>query len=246
MSNRLAIIAIDGPAASGKSTIGHALAEKLNYFFFDTGIMYRAVTRAVLDQGLNPDDEDAVTTLARGLEIDIRLPRAEEQDGRQATVLINGQDQTWSIRAPQIDQTISLIAAYPGVRAALNPKQRAIGIRYGAGRGDKAGVIMVGRDIGTVVFPDAPLKIYLNASPEERAERRLAQQAERAEPGDYGQILRDMVRRDERDSGRIHAPMRPADDALIVDTSHMLPDEVLDYLMALAAGQPAAEIPQSG
>ena len=240
MTDMPTIIAIDGPAASGKSTLGYALAERLNYLFFDTGIMYRAVTRAALDKHIDVHDEAAVTALAEALEIDIAPADPTETDGRQATVLIEGADQTWTIRAPEVDQNVSIVSAYPGVRQALSAKQRAIGERYGRGDAEKPGIVMVGRDIGTVVVPDAPLKVYMEASPEERARRRLLQQAERDETGNYARILADILRRDQQDSGRAHSPLRAADDAVILDTSNLSPEAVLAHLMTLVNGQTAS------
>ena len=153
------IIAIDGPAASGKSTIAAALAHKLSYLYFDTGVMYRTATWAALDRGLAISDEAAVTKLTESLQIDVKPPSVN--DGRQYDVLCDGVDVTWAIRSPEVDAHVSPVSAYPGVRSALTAQQRRIGLR--------GNVVMVGRDIGTVVLPEAPLKIYLDASAEERA-----------------------------------------------------------------------------
>ena len=168
-------IAIDGPAASGKSTIGALLAEQLGYIYFDTGVMYRAVTWAALDRGIDIDDEAAVTALAERVRIDVLAPTVE--DGRQYTVMCDGQDVTWAIRAPDVDRAVSPVSAYPGVRAAMTAQQRRIGL---GGR-----VVMVGRDIGTVVLPEADLKIYLDASVEERARRRLREIMSRGETAEF-------------------------------------------------------------
>jgi len=146
-------IAIDGPAASGKSTIGELLAEQLHYVYFDTGVMYRAVTWAALQRGIDLADEKAVTDLAERIHIEVTQPTVA--DGRQYTVYADGEDITWQIRRPEVDHGVSPVSAYPGVRAALTAQQRRIGQ---AGR-----IVMVGRDIGTVVMPDADLKIYLDA-----------------------------------------------------------------------------------
>ncbi|RLC74175.1 MAG: (d)CMP kinase [Chloroflexi bacterium] len=210
-------IAIDGPAASGKSTIGELLAEQLHYVYFDTGVMYRAVTWAALQRGIDLADEKAVTDLAERIHIEVTQPTVA--DGRQYTVYADGEDITWQIRRPEVDHGVSPVSAYPGVRAALTAQQRRIGQ---AGR-----IVMVGRDIGTVVMPDADLKIYLDASVEERAQRRYREIRDRGEPADYDHILRDMRRRDRIDSERETAPLRPAKDAVIIDTTAMAVPEVL-------------------
>ncbi len=210
-------IAIDGPAASGKSTIGGLLAERLNYVYFDTGVMYRAVTWVALQRGIDLADEEAVTVLAQRIHIEVTQPTL--LDGRQYTVYADEEDVTWQIRRPEVDRGVSPVSAYPGVRAALTVQQRRIGQ---AGR-----IVMVGRDIGTVVMPDADLKIYLDASVEERARRRYREIVARGEPADYERILRDMRRRDKIDSERDTAPLRPAEDAIIIDTTAMAVNEVL-------------------
>jgi cytidylate kinase len=217
-------IAIDGPAASGKTTIGKMLAAHLDYLFLDTGFMYRAVTLAALRKQLSIDDEPAVTDLLQQLDIDVR-PAANEQDGRLYTALINGQDVTWEIRAPNVDKNVSQVSSYKGVRQVLVEKQRIIASR---GR-----VVMVGRDIGTVVLPDAPLKLYIIASPPERARRRWEEKKDRDQGADYEQILADIIRRDDIDSSRQHSPMRPAEDAILLDTTGRPPKMVLDEILAL-------------
>ncbi len=241
-------IAIDGPAASGKSTIGKLLAERLEYryfdtgtayrtrrgqerfyaarrrfLYFDTGAMYRAVTWVALQRGVDLADEAAVTALAEEIEIDVTHPT--DADGRQYTVFAGDEDVTWAIRRPEVDANVSVVAAYPGVRAALTEQQRRIG-RRGA-------VVMVGRDIGTVVMPDADVKIYLDASVEERARRRDREVAARGGPADYERILRDMGRRDRIDSERDAAPLRPAEDAVIINTDGLTVQQVLDVVLRL-------------
>jgi cytidylate kinase len=210
-------IAIDGPAASGKSTIGEALARWLGYLYFDTGVMYRAVTRAALARGVPIADEAAVTALAEHLRIDVTPPTAD--DGRQYTVLADGQDVTWAIRAPEVDGNVSPVSAYAGVRRALVPQQRRIAA---GGR-----VVMVGRDIGTVVLPEADLKVYLDATVEERARRRWLEIQARGEKADYQVVLVSMRRRDGIDSNRRVSPLRPAEDAVVVDTTGLSIEEVL-------------------
>jgi cytidylate kinase len=220
-------IAIDGPAASGKSTVAESLAERLGYLFFDTGAMYRAVTWAVLERRVAVDDEDAVTDLAEQLDIDVT--DAAEDDGRQYTVLADGVDVTWAIRTPAVDAKVSTISAYPGVRRALVTKQRRIAI----GRA----VVMVGRDIGTVVLPDADLKIYLDASVEERARRRWVEMRERGQEADYQGVLDSMRRRDRIDSNRDVSPLRAADDAVTIDTTDRDIEEVVDETARLVRQQ---------
>jgi CMP/dCMP kinase len=218
------IIAIDGPAASGKSTLGQNLAEALGFRFFDTGILYRAITLAVLQAGIDPGDEEGAVHLAQQSEIDI-LP-SRHADGRAADVLLNGQDVTWEIRHPLVDANVSQISAYPGVRQALSALQRRIGLQ-----GD---VVMAGRDIGTVVLPEADLKIFLNASVEERARRRYEEQLERRGLASEDEILDAMKRRDQIDSTRELAPLRPADDAVIINSEGRTSDMVLAEVLALA------------
>ena len=217
------IIAIDGPAASGKSTIGELLAQRLGYLYLDTGAMYRAVTWIALQQGIDIADEEAITALAERVEINITWPTAD--DGRQYTVYANGQDVTWEIRRPEVDANVSPVSAYPGVRQALTDQQRRIGRR---GR-----IVMMGRDIGTVVLPEADLKVYLEATAEERARRRHREIQERGEVADYEEVLAAMRRRDKIDSEREAAPLRPADDAIIIDTTGLSIAEVLVKVEAL-------------
>jgi len=210
-------IAIDGPAASGKSTIGELLAWRLGYLYLDTGAMYRAVTWVALEQGINIAAEEAITALAENVEINIA--RSTVDDGRQYTVYANGEDVTWEIRRPEVDANVSPVSAYPGVRQALTEQQRRIGRR---GR-----IVMMGRDIGTVVLPEADLKVYLGATVEERARRRYREILERGEEADYEKVLAAMRRRDKIDSEREAAPLRPADDAIIIDTTGLSIAEVL-------------------
>jgi cytidylate kinase len=217
---RPSTIAIDGPAASGKSTVGGLLAQRLGYLYFDTGAMYRAVTWEALQRGVDIADEEAVSQLARVLKIDIVKPGPD--DGRQYSVLADGEDVTWQIRRPEVDRYVSPVSAYPEVRRALTKQQRRMGQR---GR-----VVMVGRDIGTVVLPDADLKIYLDASPEVRARRRYLELKERGEEADYGEILADMKRRDQIDSQREVAPLKAAADAVRIDTDNLGVEEVLDVI----------------
>jgi cytidylate kinase len=214
-------IAIDGPAASGKSTLGKRLADELGYLFFDTGVMYRALTWAALQRGLAIADEAAVSDLADRIEIDIQP--GSKKDGRTADILVGGQDVTWEIRRPEVDSNVSQVSAYPEVRRAMTARQRQIGKR--------GHVVMVGRDIGTVVMPDADLKIYLDASLEVRAWRRFAELEQRGEPADLQNILKAMHKRDEIDSTRSVAPLKPAEDAVILDSDNLDAEEI--FLQAL-------------
>jgi cytidylate kinase len=219
------IIAIDGPAASGKSTLGHKLAQALGYLYFDTGVMYRAITWLALQQGLEITDETVITALARRSQIDVRPPSV--QDGRAYDVIVDGQDITWEIRRPEVDAFVSPVSAYAGVRKALSAKQRRIGLR--------GKVVMVGRDIGTVVLPKADLKIYLDASVEERARRRCEELRQRGEPANYDLILQSMRTRDQIDSNRKVAPLRPARDAHILNSDGLDADQVLQQAMSLVS-----------
>lgn len=220
-------IAIDGPAASGKSTLARRMAEVLDYLFFDTGVMYRAITCAVLRAGLPLDAEDQITALSERAQIDVQPASAE--DGRDNDILLDGVDITWDIRSPEVDANVSVVSAYPGVRAALMAQQRRIGQR---GR-----VVMVGRDIGTVVLPEAKLKLYLDASVEARARRRYEERLGRGDEIGLEVVLADMRKRDQIDSTRDVAPLRPAEDALILDSDNMSIDEVLAYSLSLARGE---------
>lgn len=223
MTDLPSIIAIDGPAASGKSTIGKRLADELGYLFFDTGVMYRAVTWIALQRGVDVYDEEAVTRLAKETPIDVAP--ASRSDGRACDVLVEGRDITWETRRPEVDANVSLVSAYAGVRREMSQQQRRIGQR---GR-----VVMVGRDIGTVVLPDADLKIYLDASAEERARRRFEEIRARGEEADYEEILSKVRERDRIDSTRAVAPLRPAEDAVILNTDRLSAEEVFERVKAL-------------
>ncbi|MCB0033012.1 MAG: (d)CMP kinase [Anaerolineales bacterium] len=218
------VIAIDGPAASGKTTIGRLLADDLGYLFLDTGSMYRAVTLAVLQQNVAVDDEAAVTAVALSAKINIQ-PATDHQDGRFYTVYLNGEDVTWAIRSQQVDTHVSLVSSYLAVRKEMVKQQRTIA--------QQGNVVMVGRDIGTVVLPDAPLKLYMTASPEERARRRLGDREKRGVSADYEAILADIIRRDKYDSNREHSPLKPAVDALVIDTSNDTPEAVVLQIKSL-------------
>jgi cytidylate kinase len=221
--NKPSIIAIDGPAASGKSTIGKRLADELGYLFFDTGVMYRAITWLALQRKLDMRDKAAITALAESVPIDVQPP--SQNDGRACDVIVDGKDITWQTRRPEVDANVSVVSAYPGVRRALSAQQRRIGQR--------GQVVMVGRDIGTVVLPDADLKIYLDASAEERARRRYDEIIARGESADYDEILAKVIERDRIDSTRDVAPLKAAEDAVIVDSDNLNADEVFQQILAL-------------
>jgi cytidylate kinase len=229
-------IAIDGPVASGKSTLGALLAAKLGYLYFDTGVMYRAVTWVALTRDLSISGEGAITRVAE--EVDISVTRPTVDDGRQYTVFADGEDITWEIRRPEVEQAVSPVSAYPGVRNALTRQQRRIG-REGR-------IVMVGRDIGTVVMPDADLKIYLTASEEERARRRCLERQKLGLERGYDEVLRDIRRRDRIDSGRKAAPLKAAQDAVTVDSSSMSIADVLRYVERLVDERCRSIAPRGG
>jgi len=217
------LIAIDGPAASGKSTIGRLLANRLGYAFLDTGVMYRAVTLMALKRNIDVNDIDEVEKIAENIIINIRPTQVK--DGRQFDVLVDGTDVTWLIRQSQVNDNVSQVSTYPGVRSALTWQQRIIG-RQGK-------IIMVGRDIGTIVLPTADLKIYLEASVEERALRRFQELKLRGEIETYKSILKSMKRRDEIDSNRHIAPLIPAEDAIIIKTDGKTIQLVLEEILQI-------------
>lgn len=217
------IIAIDGPAASGKSTLGLSLAKSLGYLFFDTGIMYRAITWLALKLDMDLHDEAKVTALAEQTQIDIAP--ASKADGRVSDILVAGRDITWETRLPEVDANVSVVSAHRGVRAALSQQQRRIGQR--------GKVVMVGRDIGTVVLPEADLKIYLDASAEERAKRRYDEMIARGGKVDYNEVLAKVIERDRIDSTRDVAPLRAAEDAVILNSEQLNADEVFKKVLAL-------------
>jgi cytidylate kinase len=223
-SNSLAdTIAIDGPAASGKSTLAASLADRLGYLYLDTGVMYRAVTLAALRHRVPIADEKEVSRIAEAIDLDVRPPQV--RDGRQYDVLLNGEDVSWAIRSAEVDSNVSQVSMYPDVREAMTKRQREIGMR--------GKVVMVGRDIGTVVLPNADIKIYLDASVEARALRRFQECQQRGEEVVFETILQDMKRRDRLDSTRDLAPLAAAQDAIIIDSTSMTAKEVLETVYAL-------------
>ncbi len=204
--------------------MGGLLAARLGYLYFDTGVMYRAVTWVALQRGLAIEDEPAITHLAETLTIEVMRPTVA--DGRQYTVLADGQDITWEIRRPEVNHHVSPVSAYKGVRLALTRQQRRIG--------QAGSVVMVGRDIGSVVLPEAELKIYLDATLEERARRRHREMLQRGQPVAYEAVLAELARRDRIDSSREEAPLCVAPGAIVVDSTHLSIDEVVERLYGLA------------
>ncbi len=206
------VIAIDGPAGSGKSTVARAVAERVGLAYLDTGAMYRSVAFAALRAGVDPEDAEVVGNLARELTIDI------DESG---TVVVDGVDATIEIRGPEVTRAVSVVAAIPAVREEMRRRQR----EWAAVRG---GGVMEGRDIGTVVFPDATLKVYLDAAPEVRAARRSKEVADLS----YETVASDLARRDALDQGREDGPLREAGDATVVDTSDLSVDDIVDRILA--------------
>lgn len=206
------IVAIDGVVASGKSAVGRRVAQTLGLPFVDSGLFYRALTRLALDRGIDPHDAGRLTELAGATEVHV------EGD----SVVAGGEDLTGRLYDNEVGVAVSPLAAVPGVRDAMVPQQR----RLGAG-----GVVMAGRDIGTVVFPDADHKFFLTASLEERMRRRAAQYGRRGEEADEAAMLRDVAARDRYDSERTVAPLRPAADAEVIDTDGLGLDEVVELLL---------------
>lgn len=205
-------IAIDGGAATGKTTLGAALAARYGYRFLDTGQMYRAFTLAALRRGIPPSEEDACVTLAGDLEMELT-------DEPIVRVLLNGEDVTQDLRSPPVEANVSAYSAIPGVRAVMVERQRAFAASHRA--------ILAGRDIGTVVLPWAPVKLFLTASPSARAERRSRQASEWGVAQQADEAHRDIAGRDTIDSSRQESPLRPAEDAIIIDTTELGPEAVL-------------------
>ena len=205
------VVAIDGPAGAGKSTVGRAVAERLGLHYLDTGAMYRAVTFAALRRGIDPMDEEAVAALSGTVELLIE----------DRTVFVDGVDATIEIRGREVTSAVSAVAANPAVRAELVRRQREWVAEHGGG-------VVEGRDIGSVVFPDATLKLYITASPHVRAERRVAEIG-----GDVDEVARSIVDRDRKDSTRADSPLVEASGAVVVDTSDLTIDAVVDQVLEM-------------
>lgn len=212
-------IAIDGPSGAGKSTIGHALAQRIDATFVDTGLMYRALTLAAVERGIDVDDGSLLGFLATECRIEVERPRPEQTD-RFETVRLDGRDVTVDVRQPRIDRAVSAVSRHAQVREAMLEVQRAA-----AARGD---TVMVGRDIGTVVLPNATLKVFLTASGQVRAARRAA---EMSAPERINEYLAEIERRDAADSGRAIAPLRQPEGALVLDTGRLSVDACVDAIV---------------
>lgn len=219
------IIAIDGPAGSGKSTVAKLVAERLGFHYLDTGAMYRAVAYRAMELGVPLTDDQALAEIARTEEIAF-VHRGDEC--LPSVVLIGGHDVTSSIRTPAADEAVSVVAGMPLVRDAMVAQQRHIGLQ-----GD---IVVEGRDIGTVVFPDAEVKVFLTASPEERARRRSLQQSELGHKVDDAQVQEAMSRRDTADSTRAVSPLESAPDATLLDTTGLTIEEVIERIALMAQG----------
>ena len=215
-----AVVAIDGPAGTGKSTVARGLAAALGSTYLDTGAMYRVVTLAVLRSGVALDDIDGIGAVAQGVEVSVD----SQPEGDRA--FLGDEDVSREIRGDEVTRAVSAVAAVPAVRTRLVAVQQQLAAQGG-------GVVVEGRDIGTVVLPDADVKIFLTASAETRAQRRNDQNIAAGLRDDYAGVLADVLRRDELDSTRAVSPLRPADDAVIVDTGDMTQEQVIDHLRDL-------------
>ena len=218
------VIAIDGPAAAGKSTVARLLADRLGTLLFDTGVLYRAVALAALRRGVSEHDAASLARLAGDARIEVTPP--SHQDGRLYDVRLDGEDVTWAIRSPEVGAIVSQVAEHAAVRDALLPLQQRIASRHP--------VVMVGRDIGTVVVPDAGLKVYLDAAPEERARRRFREAVARGRTETYDEVLRETRHRDAIDRGRRTAPLRRASDAVRIATDDVPIEDVVLQIETLA------------
>lgn len=212
------LVAIDGPVAVGKSTIGSLLAQRLGYFFVDTGVMYQALTWKALKIGIDLKDEEKLSQLAANTKIEFA--------GKQSlNVFVDGEDISDKVHSPEVEESVSLLSRVLEVRRAIVKEQRRLA--------QGGGVVMAGRDIGTVVLPDAKLKIFLTASPEMRAQRRYIELLNEGEKADYKAILNELVRRDEMDSQRAVSPLKPATDTKIIDTGDLAPEQVVQKILDL-------------
>ena len=223
MNKRPKTIAIDGPAASGKSSVGQHIANNLGYMFLDTGIMYRAVAWASVAHGIEVTDEHKVGELARSINISVQ--KATNNTGRLYDICVDSQDVTDLLRSPEVNQNVSQVSRYAAVRDAMTAQQKVVG--------KQGSIVMAGRDIGTVVLPDADLKFYLEASPAERARRRFAEEQARGGGMIFEQILQNIEMRDEIDSTREIAPLKPAEDARIINTDGKSIQLVINEIMQI-------------
>lgn len=218
------IIAIDGPSGAGKSTIAKAVARNLGFSCLDTGAMYRAIAYKALELGISLDDQKALGELAQGHEISFEH---EGSDPIPRRVFIDGQEITNQIRTAEIDKAVSPVSATPSVREALVDQQRRMGLT--------GNYVVEGRDIATVVFPQAELKIFLTASPEERAHRRVRQNVDRGIGSiDYEEVLADIIRRDDVDTNRETSPLKPAEDSICIDSTDHYIETIIEQIVNLA------------
>ncbi|MFN0069871.1 MAG: (d)CMP kinase [Chloroflexota bacterium] len=232
------VVAIDGPAAAGKTVVGRALAAHFGWSFFDTGVLYRALTWRALGSEVSLNDGFALARLAQS--INIQVVPTEDPQARPYDVFVDGQDVSVEIRSPEVDSAVAHVSAHAQVRTALIDAQRALR--------RPPGIVVAGRDIGTVIFPDALVKIYLDASPEVRAQRRVSERGP-SSARDAEQELKDVQSRDHRDQSRDVAPLRPAVDATVLDTDHLTVDDVVRRaieLIASALGCQTPVRPESG
>lgn len=213
------IIAIDGPMGSGKSTVARGVAQRLGYRYINTGSMYRAVAREALRRGISPQDAEGLGEIARGLAMEFR----DTPDGQR--LIVHGEDVTEALTDPEVSEAASLVSAHPPVREALVARQRRLGA--------VGGVVMEGRDIGTVVFPDAEVKVFLNASLQERARRRYEELRRKGVEVQFEELRVAEEARDRRDRERAHSPLRVAEDAVVVDTTGKSADEVVEEVLAV-------------
>ena len=220
------VIAVDGPAGAGKSTVSRALARRLEYVYIDTGAMYRAITLLAIRHGVDPHDEVRLEALARESDIIFRFDESHPDEPNR--IFLDGEDVSDAIRTPQVSALVSPVSAVPGVRTILTHRQRELAC---TGR-----VVMDGRDIGTTVLPAAGLKIFLTASLEERARRRFAEMQKKGFSADFAEVKKNLAERDAYDSGRKTSPLAQADDAVLLDTTCMSIDEVVDALARLHGG----------
>lgn len=216
---RAHIIAIDGPVGAGKSTVARAVARRLRYRYINSGAMYRAVALEALRRGISPQDPTGLAEIARNLIVRFRETPEEQR------IMVQGEDVTEAVSDPSVSEAASLVSVHPPVREALVAQQRQLGVA--------GGVVMEGRDIGTVVFPDADLKVFLSASPEERARRRYWEIRSKGLKVEFEDIRAAEEARDQRDAQRAHSPMQVAEDAIVVDTTGKSADEVVEEILAL-------------
>ncbi|TXR53142.1 (d)CMP kinase [Reinekea thalattae] len=220
MSSQAPIITLDGPGGVGKGTISALLAEKLGWHFLDSGALYRLTALAAINHGVSLKDEQAVALIAEHLDVQF------VQNDTVTHIVLENEKVTEAIRTEEIGTSASIVAAYGRVRDALLKRQRAFAVM--------PGLVADGRDMGTVVFPDAPLKIFMNASAQERAKRRVKQLQQKGLLPDYDTVLADITARDERDQSRSAAPLKPADDAILIDTTELSIEQVLDAVLEAA------------